>query len=80
MPLAWGVSMGAGSVIEEAQPRRERCCVWVDDIGLDDRGCGAASYGCHQFLNWWLQYATGILHLDGFESYISKKKITTIWW
>ena len=37
MPLAWGVSMGAGSVIEEAQPRRERCCVWVDDIGLDGR-------------------------------------------
>ena len=66
--------MGAGSVIEEAQPRRERCCVWVDDIGLDDRGCGAASYGCHQFLNWWLQYAAGILHLDGFESYIGQKE------
>ena len=24
--------------------------------------------GSHQFLNWWQQYATGILHLDRFES------------
>ena len=24
--------------------------------------------GSHQFLNWWQRYATGISHLDGFES------------
>ncbi len=26
------------------------------------------------FVSWWLQYATGILHLDGFESYIGQKE------
>ena len=26
------------------------------------------------FVSWWLQYATGILHLDGFESYIGQKR------
>ncbi len=25
--------------------------------------------GSHQFLNWWQRYATGISHLDGFESH-----------
>ena len=48
----------------------------VDDIGLDGRFAplGGKSYRCHQFLNWWLQYATGILHLDGFVSYIGQKR------
>ena len=36
--------------------------------GLDGRFAGGKAYGCHQFLNWWPQDATGILHLDGFES------------
>ena len=27
------------------------------------------NYGSHQFLNWWQQHATGMLHLDGFESH-----------
>ena len=31
--------------------------------GLDSLGC--ASYGCHQFLNWWPQMPTGHLHLMG---------------
>ena len=31
------------------------------------------NYGGHQFLNWWLQHATGMLHLDGFESYTLTK-------
>ena len=30
--------------------------------------------GSHQFLNWWQQYATGILHLDGFDSHTDKQK------
>ena len=30
--------------------------------------------GSHQFLNWWQQYATGILHLDGFDSHSNKQK------
>jgi hypothetical protein len=30
--------------------------------------------GGHQFLNWWRQYATGILHLDGFDSHPDKQK------
>ena len=30
--------------------------------------------GSHQFLNWWQQYATGILHLDGFDSHSNMHK------
>ena len=30
--------------------------------------------GSHQFLNWWQQYATGILHLDGVDSHSNKQK------
>ena len=26
------------------------------------------NYRSHQFSNWWQRYATGISHLDGFES------------
>ena len=29
--------------------------------------------GSHQFLNWWQRYATGISHLDGFESHPKTK-------
>ena len=40
----------------------------VEDEGFDCQFTGGKLYGSHQFLNWWQQYATGILHLDGFES------------
>ena len=30
--------------------------------------CFAKMYGIHQFLNWWMQHPTGVLHSDGFES------------
>ncbi len=47
----------------------------VDDIGLDGRFAPRGkAYGCSQFANWLPQDATGILHLDGFESYIRKKE------
>ena len=54
----------------------------VDDIGLDGRFAGGKSDGCSQFLNWLPQDATGILHLDGFESYIgqNKKPPSESWW
>ena len=32
------------------------------------------NYGCHQFLNWWQQQSTGLLHLDGFESALKKRQ------
>ena len=35
------------------------------------------NHGSHQFLNWWQQYATGILHSDGFESQSEVKKRPT---
>ena len=41
----------------------------VRATGLDGRfALGGKSYRCHQFLNWWLPNATGIWHLNGFES------------
>ncbi len=32
------------------------------------------SYRCHQFLNWWPPNATGIWHLNGFESWPHQKQ------
>jgi len=29
---------------------------------------GNEHYGSHQFLNWWQQHATGMLHLNRFKS------------
>ena len=40
----------------------------VPVTGLDCHFCFAKMYGSHQFLNWWQQHPTGVLHLDGFES------------
>ena len=40
----------------------------VPVTGLDYHFCFAKMYGSHHFLNWWPQRATGMLHLDGFES------------
>ena len=36
------------------------------------------SYGCHQFLNWWPPHATGMGHLNGFESLPLYKKFTRL--
>ena len=36
---------------------------------------GGKSYGCHQFLNWWPPHATGMRHLNGFESFPLHKKL-----
>ena len=50
----------------------------VRERGLDDRFApGGKSYGCHQFLNWWPPHATGMRHLNGFESTSNMKKKTT---
>ena len=38
-------------------------CFSVPATGLDRLGC--ASYGSHQFLNWWQQVSTGHLHRMG---------------
>ena len=51
---------------------RETC---VLSTGLDGRfALGGKSYRCHQFLNWWLPNATGIWHLNGFESWPHQKQ------
>ena len=39
------------------------------DTGVDCRSAAGRSYSCHQFLNGWLQYATGILHENRFYSF-----------
>jgi len=50
------------------------------DEGFDYQFAFGKLYGGHQFLNWWQRYATGISHLDGFESQSDgKKKNHTQW-
>ena len=58
------------------KPRKQTPTIWKSPdfsctgktTGLDGRFAPGKAYGCHQFLNWWPQDATGFLHLDGFES------------
>ena len=39
------------------------------------RGCGIRyNQGSHQFLNWWQQHPTGVLHQNGFESLKCQKE------
>ena len=38
------------------------------------------SYRCHQFLNWWPPHATGMRHLNGFESLLTRKRKTPPDW
>ena len=49
----------------------------AEDEGLDLHFCPQGKNKCsHQFLNWWQQHATGMLHLDRFESLAATKWIT----
>ena len=53
----------------------------VRERGLDDRFApGGKSYGGHQFLNWWPPHATGMGHLNGFESLATLKRKTPPDW
>ena len=49
-------------------PFAELCSAWgmVDSICIFAFG---KNYCSHQFLNWWQQHATGMLHCYGFESH-----------
>ena len=48
-----------------------------EDEGFDYQFAKGKLYGSHQFLNWWRRYATGISHLDRFESQPKPIKKTT---